>query len=59
MDRLTADLRLDSDDIDEVYWEVADTCGYETEGGEQNPFRGRVETVADLVHFLQHQPRTA
>lgn len=57
-DRFTADLRLDSDDIDEIYWEVTDTCGYETEGGEQNPFRGRVETVADLVYFLQHQPRT-
>ncbi len=58
-DRLTIDLRLDPDDIDEVYWEIADTCGYETEGGEQNPFRSRVETVSDLVYFLQHQPRTA
>ena len=57
-DRFLADLRLDSDDIDEIYWDVADTCGYQTEGGEPNPFRGRVETVADLVYFLQHQPRS-
>lgn len=56
-DRLLSDLRLDSDDIDEIYWDVAETCGYDTEGGEQNPFRGRVETVAELVYFIQHQPR--
>lgn len=55
---LTSDLHLDADDIDEVYWDIADTCGYETEDGEQNPYRGRVKTVADLVHFLQYQPRS-
>lgn len=56
-DRFAADLRLDPDDLDEVYWEVADLCGYQTEGGERNPLWGKVETVADLVHFLHHQPR--
>lgn len=55
-DRFLADLRLDSEDVDEVYWDVADTCGYLTEGGEQNPFFGRVETVADLVYFMHYQP---
>jgi hypothetical protein len=56
-DNLTKDLRLDAEEIDEVYWKIADTCGYSTDGGEQNPYYGKVETVADLVYFLQHQPR--
>jgi hypothetical protein len=55
-DRFLADLRLDSEEVDEIYWDVADTCGYLTEGGEQNPFFGRVETVADLVCFMHYQP---
>ena len=56
-DRFGVDLRLEPDDIDEIYWEVADLCGYQTEGGELNPFHGRVETVANLVCFLRHQRR--
>lgn len=48
---------LDPDDLDDVYWAVADRLGIETENPENNPFRNQVTTVKNLVLFLHNQPR--
>ncbi|WP_460237894.1 hypothetical protein [Aurantivibrio plasticivorans] len=48
---------LGADDLDEIYWAVADRMGIETEEAEKNPYWNRVNSVRDLVLFLQYQPR--
>ncbi|MDZ4402345.1 hypothetical protein [Prosthecobacter sp.] len=55
-DRFAEDLDLDGDDLDEVYLEVAELTQRSTADGEKNPFSGKVQRVADLVSFLEHQP---
>ncbi len=48
---------LDTDDLDNVYWAVADRLGIETEDAEANPFFNKVTTVKSLVLFLHNQPK--
>ena len=57
-DRLKEDLRLDPDDIDlDVLVQVEQRTGRNLNHTRDNPYFGRVQTVGDLVHFFQAQPR--
>lgn len=49
--------QMDPDDLDDIYWEVADKFGISTDNPEANPYYGKVTTVQNLVLFLHHQPR--
>lgn len=46
------------DDLDEIYWAVADRLGIDTEQPESNPYFNQVTSVKNLVLFLHYQPRT-
>lgn len=48
---------MDPEDIDDIYFDVADKLGISVEDAEKNPFYERVNTVKDLVLFLDKQPR--
>ncbi len=58
-DRLEDDLRLDSEDLDDVLVDMAQRAGRDLSCPQANPFYDRVTTVGDLVHFLNAQPRLA
>lgn len=45
------------DDIDDIYWAIADRLGIDTEKAENNPYFNKVISVKDLVLFLHNQPR--
>ncbi len=56
-DHLYRDLRVDSEDLDlDLIVPMAERCGRTLEGGELNPWFGKVDQVQDLVRFLEHQP---
>jgi hypothetical protein len=57
-DRWDEDFKFDPDDFDEFVIDIAHRAGRSMDGAEHNPLRGKVKTVRDLVHFLEHQPRT-
>ena len=58
-DTLFQDLRLDEDDLDlDMLPDIANRCGRSLVAPEKNPAT-RVETVHDLIAFLNAQPRTA
>ena len=48
---------LDPDDLDDVYWAVADRLGIDTKNPESNPYWNKVTSVRNLVLFLHNQPR--
>jgi hypothetical protein len=48
---------FDSDDLDEIYWVVADRLGIDTENPEENPYWNKVDSVKDLVLLLHYQPK--
>lgn len=57
-DRLLKDLLEDSDDLDmSVAPNIAKRTGRSLDGHPGNPYFGKVETVRDLVHFFNAQPR--
>jgi hypothetical protein len=57
MDRLSADLGIEADDLDfDVLPEIAARTGRTLERAEVNPYYGRVETVMDLIRFVAAQP---
>ena len=49
--------QIDPDDLDGIYWEVADKLGISTERAEENPYYDKVKNVKELVLFLHNQPR--
>ncbi|MBU2707195.1 hypothetical protein KCM76_14455 [Zooshikella marina] len=49
--------KMDPDDLDDIYWSVADRLGIDTENPEGNPYFNQIRSVRDLVMFLNHQPR--
>lgn len=56
-DRLKQDLYLELDDIElDVLPQVEQRTGRCLKHSEDNPYNGRVQTVGDLVLFLQAQP---
>ena len=54
-DSLLEDLLMDDEDLEFDVAAVADRVGRSLDDAERNPFV-RLETVRDLVMFLQHQP---
>lgn len=56
-DWLEKDLRLDSEDLDQVLVDMAQRAGRDLSSTQGNPFYDKVTTVGDLVHFLNAQPR--
>ncbi|MBW8464659.1 hypothetical protein [Acidovorax sp.] len=56
-DRLEEDLQLESEDLDHVLVDMAQRAGRNLSDTRTNPFYDKVNTVGDLVHFLNAQPR--
>lgn len=48
---------MDHDDLDEIYWSVADKLGISTDNPENNPYFNQVTSVKNLVLFLHNQPK--
>jgi hypothetical protein len=55
-DDLDQDYRLDPQDVDDLISKFAVKCGRSLEQCENNPYFGRVATVADRIEFLCGQP---
>lgn len=59
-DRLKEDLMLDDDDLNmDIAHEIEIRTGRSIDNSASNPYLGKVQTVRDLVHFFQNQPRPA
>jgi len=56
-DMLLDDLQIDSDDIEDLWVEIATRSGHSRDEIENNPFYGKVKTVRDLVLLINAQPR--
>jgi len=56
-DLLEKTYNIDPDDLDEIYWKVADRLGIDTQNPEENPLFNKVTSVRNLVMFLHHQPK--
>lgn len=58
-DRFKRELHIAGDDLDDLAEEVARRSGraWDRESTKRNPYRGGVETVADLMRFMELQPR--
>ncbi|WP_041590078.1 hypothetical protein [Teredinibacter turnerae] len=49
--------KMDPDDLDDIYIEVAEKLGISIKEAEKNPYFEQVKTVKDLVLFLNNQPK--
>lgn len=49
--------RMDPDDLDDIYFEIAEKLGISTENPQSNPYWNQVTTVKNLVLFLHNQPK--
>jgi hypothetical protein len=56
-DDLLSDLRLEPEDVDGLLENVAGRTGRSLDATADNPYYGRIRTVADLVLFIDAQPR--
>jgi hypothetical protein len=56
-DSFSADYGIVDEDLDDLGKDIARLAQRSMAQTEQNPLYGRVQTVADLVHFIQYQPR--
>lgn len=56
-DSLLDDLHLDADDVEDLLRDIAARSGRALKNAERNPYFGKVITVADLVLFINEQPR--
>ena len=56
-DLLLKDLHIDSDDIEDLLVDIAARSGYSLDETENNPLYGKINTVHDLVLFINAQPR--
>ncbi len=56
-DNLQSDLRLDADDLDDLFADMAQRARRSLADTSANPLFGKVTTVGDLVEFLQAQSR--
>ena len=56
-DSIDDDLKIDWEDLDDLFHEVAQRAGYDISKYEANPFYGKVKTVKDFVIFFTHQPK--
>lgn len=56
-DNLVNQLKIDHEDLDDAVFDIAERAGRSMDNAGSNPYFNRVKTVADLVLFLEHQPR--
>ena len=56
-DHLTKDLGIDADDLEDIAREIARRASRSLDDTKKNPLYGRVHTVADMIQFLEHQPK--
>ena len=49
--------QMDPDDLDDIYYEVANELGISTERAEDNPYYDKVKSVKELVLFLHNQQK--
>jgi len=49
--------KMDPEDLDDIYFEIAEALGISTENAEANPYWNKVTTVKCLVLFLHNQPK--
>ncbi|WP_306115782.1 MULTISPECIES: hypothetical protein [unclassified Roseovarius] len=55
-DSFSGELRVDDDDLDEMVHDIATRSGRSLANIQANPFYDKVETVQDLIRFLNAQP---
>jgi len=55
-DRIVADLEIDLEDMEEIVIRIADRAGYSLKEYEKNPRYKNMQTIGDLVLFLNEQP---
>jgi hypothetical protein len=58
-DRIVDDLGIDPKDLEDTAMAVAKRTGHSADEFETNPLFGTVESVGDLVLFVNHQPRVS
>ena len=58
-DRCEKDLKIDSEDLDDLGQDIAYRARRSLEDSNRNPLYGKVKTVADLVAFFEYQPKLA
>lgn len=58
-DQIVDDLSIDPEDLEDIAMDVAKRTGHSVDDFETNPLFGSVESVGDLVLFVNHQPRLA
>jgi len=56
-DSLLDDLHIDSEDVEDLLVDIAARSGHSLAETESNPFYGKINTVSDLVLFINAQPR--
>lgn len=56
-DRSEKDLRIDPEDLDDIARDAAFRARRSMDDCDKNPLYGKVQTVGDLVTFLEYQPR--
>jgi hypothetical protein len=56
-DSFSADYGIVDEDLDDLAEDIAGLAHRSMEQTDQNPLYGQVQTIADLVYFIQHQPR--
>lgn len=49
--------KMDTDDLEDMYADIAQKLGISTENPEANPYWNKVTTVKNLVLFLHNQPK--
>jgi hypothetical protein len=57
MDEVAKFWGIHGEDLDDVAVRIADRAGRSMDQAEKNPMRGRVVTIADMISFIEHQPR--
>jgi hypothetical protein len=56
-DRCEKDLKIDPEDLDGLAVDIAFRARRSMDAADQNPLYGQVQSVGDIVTFLEHQPR--
>jgi len=49
--------KMDPDDLDDIYFEIAEKLNINIDNPEKNPYWNKVNTVKDLVMFLHFQKK--
>ena len=56
-DNLEKDLKLDDEDLEYILTHIFARVEISVENIEKNPYYGKIETVGDIIHFCNYQPK--